>query len=124
MRHKLPRRPARSRPRHLQPSRPSGQQYLSKISTTLPAGLLGSISSVPLCGEPAANDGTCPASSEIGTVSVTAGAGAEPYEFTGHAYLTGPYGSAPYGLSVVVPAVAGPYNLGEVKTRGAITVGL
>lgn len=105
-------------------SRPSGQQYLSKISTTLPAGLLGSISSVPLCGEPAANDGTCPASSEIGTVSVTAGAGAEPYEFTGHAYLTGPYGSAPYGLSVVVPAVAGPYNLGEVKTRGAITVGL
>jgi hypothetical protein len=105
-------------------SRPSGQQYLSKISTTLPAGLLGSISSVPLCGEPAANEGTCPASSEIGTVSVTAGAGAEPYEFTGHAYLTGPYGSAPYGLSVVVPAVAGPYNLGLVRTRGEITVGL
>ncbi len=105
-------------------SRSSGQQYLSKISTTLPAGLLGSISSVPLCGEPAATEGKCPASSEIGTVSVTAGAGAEPYEFTGHAYLTGPYGNAPYGLSVVVPAVAGPYNLGEVKTRGEITVGL
>jgi hypothetical protein len=105
-------------------SRPGGQQYLSKISTTLPAGLLGSISSVPLCGEPAANEGKCPASSEIGTVSVAAGAGAEPYEFTGHAYLTGPYDGAPYGLSVVVPAVAGPYNLGEVKTRGAITVGL
>jgi hypothetical protein len=105
-------------------SRPGGQQYLSKVSTTLPAGLLGSISSVPLCGEPAANEGKCPASSEIGTVSVTAGAGAEPYELTGHAYLTGPYGSAPYGLSVVVPAVAGPYNLGEVKTRGGITVGM
>jgi hypothetical protein len=105
-------------------SRPGGQQYLSKISTTLPAGLLGSISSVPLCSEAAANAGTCPATSEIGTVSVAAGAGAEPYEFTGHAYLTGPYGGAPYGLSVVVPAVAGPYNLGQVKTRGAITVGL
>jgi hypothetical protein len=105
-------------------TRPSGQQYLSKISTTLPAGLLGSISSVPLCGEAAANEGACPASSEIGTVSVAAGAGPEPYGFTGHAYLTGPYDGAPYGISVVVPAVAGPYNLGEVKTRGGITVGL
>ncbi|MGH2864517.1 MAG: hypothetical protein ACRDJX_04625 [Solirubrobacteraceae bacterium] len=105
-------------------SRATGQQYLSRISTTLPAGLLGSISSVPLCGEPAAREGSCPAGSLIGTVTVAAGAGEEPYEFTGKAYLTGPYDGAPYGLSVVVPAVAGPYDLGEVKTRAGITVGL
>jgi hypothetical protein len=104
--------------------RPGGQQYLSKVSTTLPAGLLGSISSVPLCGEPAANEGTCSASSEIGTVTVAAGAGSEPFAFTGRAYLTGPYAGAPYGLSVVVPAVAGPYDLGEVVTRAGIDVGL
>ena len=55
---------------------------------------------------------------------MAAGAGNEPYSFTGHAYLTGPYGGAPYGLSIVVPAVAGPYNLGEVITRAGITVGL
>lgn len=105
-------------------TRAGGQQYLSKITTTLPAGLLGAIPSVGLCGEPQANAGTCPATSEIGTVTVAAGAGGEPYSFTGHAFLTGPYGGAPYGLSIVVPAVAGPYNLGEVVTRAGISVGL
>jgi hypothetical protein len=105
-------------------SRSDGQQYLSKLATTLPAGLLGAIPSVPLCGEPAANAGSCPATSQIGTVTVAAGAGSEPYSFTGNAYLTGPYGGAPYGLSIVVPAVAGPYNLGEVVTRASISVGL
>jgi hypothetical protein len=105
-------------------TRAEGQQYLSKISTTLPAGLVGAIPSVPLCGEAAANAGTCPATSQIGTAAVTAGAGGEPYSFTGSAYLTGPYDGAPYGLSIVVPAVAGPYDLGEVVTRAALSVGV
>ncbi len=104
-------------------ARADGQQYLSKIATTLPAGLVGAIPSVPLCSEAAANAGTCAASSRIGTVTVAAGSGAEPYDFTGRAYLTGPYGGAPYGLSVVVPAVAGPYDLGQVVTRAALSVG-
>jgi hypothetical protein len=105
-------------------TRSPGQQYLSKIATTLPAGLLGSISSVPLCAEAEANAGTCPASSQIGAVTVAAGAGSEPYTFKGWAYLTGPYDGAPYGLSVVVPALAGPYDLGTVVTRAGITVGV
>jgi hypothetical protein len=105
-------------------ARGDGQQYLSKISTTLPAGLLGAIPSVPLCGEPLASAGQCAAASQIGTVTVAAGAGSEPYTFTGRAYLTGPYAGAPYGLSIVVPAVAGPFDLGNVITRAAISVGL
>jgi hypothetical protein len=105
-------------------TREEGQQYLSHISTTLPPGLLGSIASVPLCGEPQANAGECSAPSQIGTVSVQAGAGSEPYTFTGTAYLTGPYNGAPYGISVVVPAQAGPYDLGDVHVRAGITVGL
>ena len=105
-------------------TRATGQQYLSKIATTLPPGLVGAIPSVPLCPEAQANAGTCAATSQSGTVTVAAGAGSEPYTFTGRAYLTGPYAGAPYGLSVVVPAVAGPYNLGEVVTRAGITVGL
>jgi hypothetical protein len=105
-------------------TRDDGQQYLSSISTTLPPGLVGAIPSVPLCKEAEANAGTCPATSQIGTVTVAAGAGSEPYTFAGRAYLTGPYDGAPYGLSVVVPAVAGPYDLGEVVTRAGITVGL
>jgi hypothetical protein len=37
-------------------------------------------------------------------------------------YLTGPYQGAPYGLAVVVPAVAGPLDLGTVVVRQALYV--
>jgi hypothetical protein len=105
-------------------TRGDGQQYPSQIETTLPPGLLGAIPSVPLCDEAQAQAGSCPSASQIGTVAVAAGAGPEPFAFTGTAYLTGPYNGAPYGLSIVVPAVAGPYNLGDVITRAGLTVGL
>jgi hypothetical protein len=102
--------------------RSDGQQYLSQIQTTLPPGLVGLIPSVvTLCGEAQANEGTCPSASEIGTASVTSGAG-EAYPFAGKVYLTGPYNGAPYGLSIVVPAIAGPFNLGDVVTRAQIAV--
>jgi hypothetical protein len=108
-------------------NREDGQQYLSRLATTLPAGLVGAIPSVPLCGEPQAQAGTCAAASEIGKATVNVGAGSEPYAFTGPVYLTGPYGGAPYGLSVAVPAAAGPFDLGSgacdcVVTRAAIGV--
>jgi len=86
--------------------------------------VLGAIPSVPLCHEPLAGEGKCPDTSRIGTVSVAAGAGSEPFVFDGVVYLTSGYGGAPYGLSIVVPAVAGPYNLGDVITRAGIEVGL
>jgi hypothetical protein len=103
-------------------ARGDGQQYLAQVRSVLPAGLVGTIPTVPLCGEPQASAGTCSSSSEIGQATVTAGAGPEPYAFTGHVYLTGPFGGAPYGLSVVTPAVAGPFNLGDVVTRAGIGV--
>jgi hypothetical protein len=103
-------------------ARTGGQQYLSQVKTTLPAGLVGLIPAVTQCGEAEANAGTCPGTSQIGVVGVTAGAGPTPYGFTGQVYLTGPYNGAPFGLSVVVPAVAGPFNLGNVVTRGTLTV--
>jgi hypothetical protein len=108
-------------------TRPSGQQYLSQIKTVLPAGLVGRIPAVSLCGEAqvaeaSAGTGGCPASSRIGSVTVLAGAGSAPYQFTGSAYLTGPYSGAPYGLAVVVPANAGPFSLGNVVTHMTINV--
>ena len=105
-------------------ARADAQQYLSSVTVTLPPGLVGAIPTVSLCPDAQADAGTCPASSQIGTAAVSAGAGSEPYPFTGQVFLTGPYNGAPYGLSVVVPAVAGPYDLGEVVTRAAISVGL
>jgi hypothetical protein len=53
---------------------------------------------------------------------VNVGAGPEPYAFSGPVFLTGPYDGAPYGLSIPVAAVAGPFNLGTVVTRATINV--
>jgi hypothetical protein len=103
-------------------ARSDGQQTLSQLSTQLPPGLLGMISSVAQCAEPQASQGTCGASSLIGHVTVGAGPGPQPFYVHGSVYLTGPYKGAPFGLSVVVPAVAGPFNLGNVIVRAAIAV--
>ncbi len=103
-------------------NRADGQQYLSRLQTTLPPGLVGAIPSVPLCGEPQAQTGTCAPASEIGKATVDVGAGSEPYAFTGPVYLTGSYNGAPYGLSIPVAAQAGPFDLGTVVTRAAIGV--
>ena len=102
--------------------RGDGQQYLSQVKTMLPLGLLGKIPAVPLCEEPLAAAGTCAAASQIGEAKVKAGSGSKPYEFPGFVYLTGPYNGAPYGLSIVVPATAGPFSLGNVVTRAMINV--
>lgn len=102
--------------------RTDGQQYLSHVSATLPPGLVGLIPSVPLCGEPQAAQGTCASSSQIGTATTTVGAGPTPTQFSGPVYLTGPIGSSPYGMTVAVPAIAGPFNLGTVVVRTGIDV--
>ncbi|MHB8243533.1 MAG: hypothetical protein ACYDHN_16280 [Solirubrobacteraceae bacterium] len=98
-------------------ARTDGQQYLSHVSTTLPAGLVGKIPTVPLCPAAQAAAGTCEAASAIGTANVKSGAGVTPFALTGTAYLTGPYAGAPYGIDVEVPVVAGPFNLGSALTR-------
>jgi hypothetical protein len=102
--------------------RAEGQQYLQKVSTTLPSGVAGEIPDVTLCGEPQAAQGTCGSASKIGTATVTAGSGSSPYTFSGPVYMTGPYNGAPFGLSIAVPAVAGPFNLGTIVTRSTINV--
>ena len=75
-----------------------------------------------MCGEPEADTGHCPEASKIGTTRVASGAGSHPFEIEGTVYLTGPYGGAPFGLSIVTPAVAGPFNLGLVVVRARIDI--
>jgi hypothetical protein len=102
--------------------RPEGNQYLSKVNTVLPPGLVGAIPAVTPCGEPQASLGTCGSASQIGTARVLAGSGPTPFAFSGPVYLTGPYNGAPYGMSIAVPAIAGPFNLGIDVTRATINV--
>jgi hypothetical protein len=98
-------------------------QNLSGVSVKMPQGLLGIIKGVEQCPEPQANQGTCGANSLIGHTTVAAGTGPNPFWVQGgQVFLTGPYKGAPFGLSVVVPAVAGPFNLGNVVVRAAINV--
>lgn len=103
-------------------ARADGQQYLGKLSTTLPAGLVGAIPSVPRCAEAQAQTGSCPTASEIGTATAYVGSGGDPYPFTGPVFLTGPYAGAPYGLSIPIDAKAGPFSLGTIVTRATINV--
>jgi uncharacterized repeat protein (TIGR01451 family) len=109
-------------------TRRDGEQDLGSIDTTLPAGLLANIGSVPRCPEAQAAAGTCDAASQVGTTVVGAGAGSSPL-FIPQAgkdatavYLGGPYKDAPFSLSIVVPAQAGPFDLGTVVVRAALYV--
>lgn len=103
-------------------SREDTDQELGGLSVSLPPGLLADVAGVPLCGEAQANAGTCPEASQIGTVLAGAGAGPNPLFETGRAYLTGPYNGGPYGLSVVVPAIAGPFDFGDVVVRQSLRI--
>ncbi len=109
-------------------TRADGQQHMEKLRFNTPEGLLGMISKVKLCGEPQAAKGECPAASQIGHTVAEAGPG--PYPFVipepgappAPIYLTGPYDGAPFGLSIAVPIVAGPFNLGTEVVRAKIEV--
>ena len=104
-------------------SRGDADEELSSLSLQMASGLTGRIADVSLCADAAANAGTCADASKIGDVTVGAGAGTSPFYITnGRVYLTGPYRGAPYGLAVVVPAVAGPFDLGLVTVRQALFV--
>jgi hypothetical protein len=103
-------------------SRSDTDQELAGLSLSLPAGLLARITGVALCSDADANAGTCPEASRVGSVTAFAGPGPNPLATNGKAYLTGPYRGAPYGLVVVVPAVAGPFDFGLVKVRQALYI--
>ncbi len=103
-------------------NREDREQDLAGIQVKTPPGLLGILTGVPLCGEPQADLGTCSESSRIGTMTVAAGPGGHPFYEKGSLYLTGPYKGAPFGLSIVVPTIAGPFNLGNVVVRAKIEV--
>ena len=108
------------------------EQNLEDLEVHMPPGLTAKIAGIPLCEEAQANAGTCQPASQIGNVTVGVGAGTHPFYERGNVFLTGPYsgpgGSGPFGLSIVVPTTAGPFTLkshaggGEEVVRAAIEI--
>jgi hypothetical protein len=118
-------------------TREDGTQELAALSGTLPPGLSGFLNGIPYCpdsalaavsealGTGAAQEASpsCPAASQLGTLTVGAGAGPNPfYTSSGRAYLAGPYKGAPLSIAVIAPAVAGPFDLGSVLVRNALRI--
>jgi hypothetical protein len=103
--------------------REDGQQNMQSVTLHTPPGLSGLLSGVTLCAEAQANDGACGPESLIGETTVSAGVGSDPVSVKGgKVYITGPYngvggcatgtpGCAPFGLSIVNPVKAGPFDL-------------
>lgn len=116
----------------LQLSRKDGTERFTGLSVTNPKGLTAYLRGVGICpnsslaavsGEEGAAAAelahpSCPAASQVGTVSAGAGAGPSPfYVKTGKVYLAGPYKGAPISLAILTPALAGPFDLGTVLVR-------
>ena len=106
-------------PFHLRLTRADATQELAGLALKLPRGLLANLTGISYCpdstlasistalgtggGEVASP--SCPANSQLGTVTVGAGAGPNPfYSETGRVYWTGPYKGAPVSIAAVVPA--------------------
>lgn len=97
-------------------------EELRDVTVQMPEGLTGVVASAAVCPNALADAGACAEDSRIGSVTTAAGPGATPYYLPGRVYLTEGIDGAPYGLSIVVPAVAGPLDLGTVVVRAAIHV--
>jgi hypothetical protein len=109
-------------------TRQDGEANPQTIALHMPQGLLAKLGGVPLCPDAAADTGACPAASRVGSIAAAAGVGGaplwipQPGKDPTAAYLAGPYKGAPYSIVSVVPAQAGPFDLGLVVNRAAIQV--
>ncbi|HEV2859307.1 MAG TPA: hypothetical protein VGW80_12985 [Solirubrobacterales bacterium] len=110
-------------------SRPAGQQELKGLDITLPPGATAKLAGVQYCPEAAIaaasaragneekSNPSCPDDSKIGVATVEAGTGDSPLKIEGTAYLAGPSEGAQLSVVVITPAIAGPFDLGNVVVR-------
>jgi hypothetical protein len=113
-------------PFQLRVTRNEGQQEIKGFNLTLPPGATANISNVPYCeareynraagrsGVEERKGSSCNGKSEIGTAPIEAGTGPTPLKIEGRVFLSGPYKGAPLSAVVITPAVAGPFDLGNV----------
>ena len=115
-------------------TRRDGDQDLTRFDATLPPGVSAKLAGVDRCsdaqialakaktGIAEQNSPSCPLNSRIGEVIGGAGVGSQLTYVKGDIYLAGPFGGAPLSVVAIVPAVAGPFDVGTVVTRQALVV--
>lgn len=121
---------------HAQVTRSASSEPVKQVSVDLPPGMAARLAGVGRCPDAAfsrlqrepgtggieASMPVCPADSQVGSVEVGMGSGLPFYPQSGKVYLTGPYRGAPIGLALVMPALAGPFDLGNVLVRVAVSI--
>jgi hypothetical protein len=107
---------------------------MTRFSAILPPGVTGKLAGIAKCPEAAiaaakAKSGraelaapSCPAASEIGRTTAGAGVGSQLTYVPGKLYLAGPVGGDPLSVIAITPAVAGPFDVGNVVLREALAV--
>jgi len=115
-------------------TRPDGAQELERLQISPPPGFVASLRGIPYCPEAQIESArtragkveqispSCPAAAAVGSVRAGAGAGPTPFYAPGKLYLAGPYKGAPLSVVAITPAVAGPFDLGNVVIRSALKV--
>ncbi|MFY9488633.1 MAG: hypothetical protein WAP35_08070 [Solirubrobacterales bacterium] len=103
-------------------NRPDNNQDLKGVTMSLPPGFVGSAASVPMCSLANAAAGNCSSASKVGSVQVKLGTAGQALTLPGTVYLTEGVNGEIAGMSVKVPAVAGPYNLGDYVTQGRVVL--
>jgi hypothetical protein len=115
-------------------TRRDGDQDLTRFDATLPPGVVARLVGVDRCpdaqiaaakaktGKAELASPSCPLNSRIGRVIAGAGVGSQLTYVPGTIYLAGPFGGAPLSAVGVVPAVAGPFDVGTVVVRQALRV--
>jgi hypothetical protein len=120
-------------PMSLRVSRNDSEQEIARAEGIAPEGLTASLRGVGRCSEAQiaaalarSQPGqgaqelaspSCPANAQVGSVEVGVGAGQGLIYVPGKIYLAGPYKGAPLSGVAVVPAIAGPVDLGNVVVR-------
>jgi hypothetical protein len=115
-------------------TRRDGDQDLTRFDAILPPGVLAKLVGVDKCpdgqiakaktksGAAELRSPSCPTNSKIGTVWGGAGVGSQLTYVPGSLYLAGPFGGASLSAVGIVPAVAGPFDVGTVVVRQALAV--
>jgi hypothetical protein len=113
-------------------TRRDGDQDLTRFDATLPPGVLAKLAGVDQCpnaqiakakaktGKEELASPSCPSNSKIGRIEAGAGVGSQLTYVPGSLYLAGPFAGAPLSVLGVVPAVAGPFDVGTVVVRQAL----